>query len=270
MRSLTLFLLLAGIAASAHAIKRVTVAQLEQKVIELSGKSDGTSARQLSDLELTERLSAKRFAGLQAKIPGPNARQAVHILADKSAFFDLPPAEVPQTPAPDFPTQRRILMQSIHYATRTTRQLPNFLASRVTTRFEDALQEDMQGGESASVSYSYQPLHLAGISNSPVVFRDGQEVIGVAGKKNTPATKGLTTSGEFGPLLFTVLLDITHSTVKWNHWELNLDKNLAVFAFSVPREQSHYQVGASSQLSGYHGQSIRQMERSSASWCRRT
>jgi hypothetical protein len=46
---------------------------------------------------------------------------------------------------------------------------------------------------------------------------------------------------QFGPILFTVLLDITHSTVKWNHWEQIPGKTLAVFVFNVPREQSHYQ-----------------------------
>ena len=133
MRSLVLLLLLAGTAASAFAGKRVTVAQLEQEVTALQGKPDAKAARQLSDLQLTERLSAARFAGLQTESPGPKARQALVILADMSAFLNLPPAEVPQTPAPDLPTQRRILTQAISFVTRTVRQLPNFSASRVTT-----------------------------------------------------------------------------------------------------------------------------------------
>jgi hypothetical protein len=127
-------------------------------------------------------------------------------------------------------------------------------------------QEDMHS-DTAHISYTYQPLHLAGASNSPVTFRDGQEVVEVAvkSKKNDPAMNGLTTKGEFGPILFTVLLDITHSTLKWSHWEQTPDNTLAVFAFSVPPEKSHYQVGASTlpndpshaqPLSGYHGQIV--------------
>jgi hypothetical protein len=265
MRSLALFLLLVGTAASAFEVKRVTVAQLEQEVNALQGKPDAKAAGQLADLQLTERLSAARFAQLQTQIPGSNARQGLLILADTSAFLNLPRAEVPQAPAPDLSTQHRILTQTIHYVARTVRQLPNFSASRVTTRFEDMPQAGMQG-ETALITYSHLPFHLAGVTNSPVVFRDGQEVIGVAAKskKNEPAMNGLTTKGEFGPILFTVLLDIAHSTVKWDHWEQTSDKMLAVFAFSVPREQSHYQVGAcclpndpshpSQQDSGYHGQ----------------
>lgn len=257
MRSLALLLLLAGTAASAFAVKRVTVAQLEQEVIALQGKPDAKAARQLSDLELTERLSAARLAGLQTETPGPKARQALLVLADMSAFLDLPSAEVPQTPAPDLSTQRLILTRAISYVTRTVHQLPNFSASRVTTRFEDS------EGETAYTSNSNQLLHLAGVSNLPVTFRDGQEAVVAAdqNKKNATAMNGLTTKGEFGPILFTVLLDVTHSTVKWNHWEQTPGKTLAVFAFNVPREQSHYQVGgpndpsgAIQQFSSYHGQ----------------
>ena len=265
MRSLALFLLLAGTVASAFEGKRVTAAQLDQEVTALQGKPDVEAAQHLADLQLTQRLSVARFAQLQTAIPGPNARQALLILADTSAFLNLPPGEIPQAPAPDFPTQQRILTQAIHYVARTVRQLPNFSASRVATRFVDAPQPPLEAA-TTHVSYRYGPLHLAGASNSPVVFRDGQEVVGVAakGKKNEPAMNELTTKGEFGPILFTVLLDAAHSTVTWSHWEQALDKTLAVFAFSVPPKQSHYQVGAcclpnnsshgSQQLSGYHGQ----------------
>ena len=203
MRSLALYLLLAATTALAFELKRVTVAQLEQEVNALQGKPDAKVAGQLADLQLAERLSATKFTQLQTQIPGTDARQALLILADTSAFLNLPSAEVPQTPAPDFPTQQRILTQTIHYVARTVRQLPNFSASRVTTRFEDMPQAAMQG-VITHMSYSYQPFHLAGTFNSPVVFRDGQEVTGVAGKRNEPAMNGLTTKGEFGPILFTV------------------------------------------------------------------
>ncbi len=263
MRSLALYLLLAATTALAFELKRVTVAQLEQEVDALQGKPDAKAAGQLADLRLAERLSAAKFTQLQKQISGTNARQALLILADTSAFLNLPPAEVPQAPAPDFPTQQRILTQTVHYVARTVRQLPNFSASRVTTRFEDMPQPAMQGTAN-HMSYSYEPFHLAGTFISPVLFRDGQEVIGVAGKRNEPAMNGLTTKGEFGPILFTVMLDIAHNKIKWDHWEQAPDKTLAVFAFRVPREQSHYQVGAccvpndpsrtSQQFSGYHGQ----------------
>ncbi len=251
MRSLALLLLLAGTAASAFAVKRVTVAQLEQEVIALRGKPDAKAARQLSDLELTERLSTARFAGLQtenswAEGTAGFARTCGYVGVPRSS-----PCRGSADTCTGSPHPAPNSDQSDQLCNRTVRQLPNFSASRVTTRFEDI---------------DNQPLHFAGVSNLPVTFRDGQEAVVVAAesKTNTPAMSGLTTKGEFGPILFTVLLDIAHSTVKWKHWEEAPGKTLAVFSFKVPREQSHYQTGACCQtndasraipqFSAYHGQ----------------
>ena len=62
MRKLGLLLLLVGIAFPALAAKRVTVEQLEQLLAAAHGKPDAEVARQLSDLELTERLSSARLS----------------------------------------------------------------------------------------------------------------------------------------------------------------------------------------------------------------
>ena len=91
MRSLALLLMLAGTAASAFAGKRVTVAQLGQEVIALQGKPDAKAAQQLSDLELTERLSGVKLAGLQTETPGAKARQALLVLADGRRSSICPP-----------------------------------------------------------------------------------------------------------------------------------------------------------------------------------
>jgi hypothetical protein len=55
----------------------------------------------------------------------------------------------------------------------------------------------------SSQVFGYQPLHLTGVSNSTILFRDGHEIIEVAekDKKKEQANHELTTKGEFGPLL---------------------------------------------------------------------
>jgi hypothetical protein len=247
MRGMVLFLLLAATAGPGFAAKRITVAQLEEEVRALQGKPDAKAAAQLADLELTERLSAAKYAAFEGQVPGAKARQALLVLADVSAFLDLPVGEVPQMAAPDFAAQQQMLNQAIRYVARTVRQLPNFSASRVTTRFRDI------AGDTSYTSDSSQGLRLVGVSTQPVTFRDGQEApVATASKSEAPAMDGLSTRGEFGPILFTVLLDLAHSTVKWKQWEERPGKPLAVFSFYVPRAQSHYQVGGQ-QVSSYHG-----------------
>jgi VWFA-related protein len=265
MRKLGLLLLLAGIAFPAFAAKRVTVEQLEQVLAAAHGKSDAEVARQLSDLELTERLSAVRLSRWKADLPGTETRQALIALADVSAFLDLPAEEIPTIATPDIPAQRELMALTVDYVGKTISKLPNFFATRVTTRFEDTPRE-YENGQTASILY--QPLRLVGKFSANVLYRDGQEVVDagpVKGKKSGPAAQGLTTSGEFGPILATVLVDAAQGKLAWSHWEQGTAGPEAVFRYAVPSGKSHYAVEfccvqgdngsrVFQQLSGYHGE----------------
>ena len=176
MRNQVLLVLLASTVQPTLAAKRVTVAQLEHVLVDAHSKPDAEAARQLSDLELTERLTTVKLSHLQAYSPGPASQSALIVLADTSAFLDPPATEVPPNPAPDVAEQRHILALTVNYVNKTIHQMPNFLATRVTTRFEDRPQEEVQQ-ETALISYSYLPLHPVGKSSVPVLYRDGREVI---------------------------------------------------------------------------------------------
>ncbi len=167
MRRLTLLAFLAIMPVSAGAMTKVTVAQLEQAVATAHGAPDAKLAEQLSGLELTERLSASRFARLKADLPGEKARQALTVLADAAEFLNLPAAEIPSTAAPDLAAQRQIMSLVVSYTTKSVHALPNFFATRETTRFEDRPQ----------VEFGYLPLHVVGSTSRTVVYRDGQEMM---------------------------------------------------------------------------------------------
>ena len=214
MRKLSVFLLLAGAAMPALAAKTVTVEQLEQVLAAAHGKSDAKVAQQLSGLELTERLSAVRLSRWEADLPGPESRQSLVLLADLSAFLDPPAAEIPATATPDFAAQRRIVALTVDYASRTIHQLPNFFATRDTVRFEDS----PQGFRADTSVIAYQPLHTVGRSTDTVLYREGNEVVDSRAakvKKQETAAQGLTTSGVFGPILGTVLVDAAHGKLAW-------------------------------------------------------
>src|SRR5579859_698103 len=109
MRALAFSLILAGFMLPAYGAKRVTVASLEQRLAAASNLPDGDLAKQLSDLELTERLNTKERDRLETTLPGENSRQAFMVLADAAAFLNLPAAEIPDRPTPDVATQRKML-----------------------------------------------------------------------------------------------------------------------------------------------------------------
>ena len=269
MRHCVLLLCLAAMVSPAFAVKRMTVEQLQQVVSAIHSKPDAEIALQLSDLQLTERLSTARLLQLEGNLSGPQARQALTALADLSAFLSLPPAEIPATPAPDFAEQRRVMALTITYVSETLHQLPNFSATRITTRFQDQPQGYEKGGSSFVPA---QPLAQAGSASATVFYRDGGEVVNAIaekGKKGEPV-HGLSTSGEFGPILATTLLDAAHSKLAWGHWEQGNAGPVAVFDYAVPSEKSHYEVsyccfvqgvGANvsdfrpfHEIAGYHGE----------------
>lgn len=255
-----LLLLISGLALPAVAATQISVAQLEHVVTTLHGKPDVQAAQRLYELELTERLSAAPLAREQAELPGPAAKQAMLVLADASAFLDLPAADLPPKPAPDSDEQRLLWARALDYASRTIPRLPNFFATRDTARFQDT---PSQPPRNTTDTIKYEPMHPVGNATATVLYRDGQEFVDAGGKQQKSFDSSdfaLSTSGEFGPILATVLADSSLDGVAWSHWEQGPAGLMAVFRYAVAKEASHYTVTFPSPtrdvqlLPAYHGE----------------
>ena len=247
VRRLILLALAAVLAIPAGAAEQVTVEQLEQALTAANAahRTDAVVAQQLSGMELTERLSMARLARLRADLPGEKARQALLALADSSQFLDPPAAEIPANPTPEPAVLRRMLVSVVNYVNTTVRQMPNFIATRDTTGFEDRPQEDLEGA-TGLISLIYLPLHAVSSSSVAVTYRDGHEVVeeGAAkGKNGGPPAQGLATEGVFGPILSTVVGDALKGKITWGRWEEGAEGKEAVFHYAVPKDKSHYAVG---------------------------
>jgi VWFA-related protein len=234
-RILALLMVLGAVALPAFASKSVTVQQLQQALAAVPNQQDSDVAQLLSDLELTERLSLLKLAQIRAEMPGDKAQQALTAVADRAEFLSLPASEIPATPPPTPVEQRQMMSLVVTYVTKSVHQLPNFFATRETTRFEDRPQ----------AAFSYLPLHFVGSSSRSVIYRDGQEMAESAqGKlvKSEAKEQGLVSWGEFGPILSIVLLDAAQSKLAWSHWEQGASGPDAVFSYEVPSQKSHYLV----------------------------
>ncbi|HEX4021159.1 MAG TPA: hypothetical protein VHX63_08450 [Acidobacteriaceae bacterium] len=260
MRSLALLLLLAGTVPSAFSAKRVSIKKVDQLLIRAQGKSDTKVAKQLFNLELTQRVSSTRFARWEAELPGPKSQQALVALADASAFLPLPPEEISATPAPSLAVQASLLTRAGNYVTNTIPELPNFFATRDTTRFSD----EPENIESLTLDSSqYRQLHLVGVSTDRVYFRAGKEVIVANTNKDEQVSSSgrpLATHGVFGEAMELILSDVLQSSPVWSHWEGSAEAPLAVFRYAVPLEKSHYAVaipdapGTAQPHVAYHGE----------------
>ncbi len=243
MRKLTVLLLFAVATASLEAAKRVTVKQLDQGLAEAGNKPDRELARWLYGLELSERLSVQSLQHWKDVMPGDQSQKALTVLADASAFLNLPSEEIPKTAPLDRNAQEQLLLSVANYVEKTLSKLPNFFATEAVTTFEDT-----PASQDGSYFTAYEPLHYADFMSATVHYRGGKEVMetrrgeAIESDQTISPASGLLSSGEFGPVLKTVLSDAKNGKLTWSHWEKGATVDTAVFRYSVPQNKSHYKV----------------------------
>ena len=222
----------------------VSVAQLEHLLQqdETARKSDGAIAEELSQVALSERLTAASLQRIISEVKaGPQTAQALDLLGDESALLAPPATEIPADGRPDMASQRAMFTAAIDYVVKTLHHLPDFLAVRETRSFDDVPSVVGHSGYAPIV-----PLHLVGTFHRNITYRSGQEMLereqeAAKGRKESEP-RGLQTWGEFGPVLGIILGDSLKGNVTWSRWEQVRNGGIAVFRYAVPAKASHYHV----------------------------
>jgi VWFA-related protein len=211
-------------------LKRVSLSEL-QKILELD-ESDAEKAKQLTGLELTERLSERRLELLHVIAHGKRTREQLRILADASSFLDPPPDEIPTASPPGADEQQHMLSMMSMYLTTAIHKMPDYFARRITTRYQER-HMDMGSG------ISYQPLHQTDSSTTTVRYRNGREDTDARSHWLRFGNPELITYGIFGPALNDVLNAITTSGgLTWIRWERVTAGRAAVFRSTIPSDES--------------------------------
>ena len=208
-------------------------------------KSDSDMAGKVGGVTLTEQLTAPTLEKLEAELqPGAKTVEALDLQADVSGFLDPPPDELPTQAPPDAAACELMLRRAIEFAAITMHRMPDFLATRSTRSFDDRpLLISPSGWYPA-----HSDLHLAGTFTQQITYRNGREVSSAHSSQQDPkadppaSPSGLTSSGEFGPVLATVITDALKGKLTWNHWEQTSAGVAAVFHFEIPQDASHYSV----------------------------
>jgi hypothetical protein len=274
MRRMIVLVLLPAFAFSAFAVKPavtelVSVAQLEQALASAQGASDGAVAKQLAQMRLTERLTDDRLAHLYGTLPGHQSREQLLVLADESAFRELPSEDRLPTSAPDPAAQTEILARTAAYVKDQIGQWPSFSALRSTTRFEgtatvlaSGLQDDLGTPVGARLlrspsapnwecpgthrlpSRRLDPIERVTV---PVIYRRGHALHSFSGGGEFSCShNGVNTSDEFGEILILVPLIAGDGKAEWSHWEAGAEGPLAVFKFMA---SVHFSVSVVSEES---------------------
>ena len=222
------------------ALRRVTMEQVEAILKEDRGDRDAELAKQLSYLELTERMTSAKLRNWTMVFRGKKTRAALVALSDASAFLNPPREEVLGDAAPDASERRKMLARVSKYLSQTIPRLPNFFARRTTVEYRDIPELHEWGTET-----DYQPLHVARSATATVLYRNGNEVVEAKNKETKSDKPWLVTNGTFGPLLGYVSKALAVSDgMMWSRWERGDDGRRAVFHWEVPPEKSVYRVGA--------------------------
>jgi len=154
------------------------------------------------------------------------------------------------------------------YVNETMAGLPNFFARQNVTTFEA-----IQGLRNSADVIVHQPMRYVGVVSTNVRYHNGREVMDtVKGevKESDQVGYKLLFSGQFGPVLNTVVADAERNKLSWSHWEPGSPQEsgasspLAVFRYSVPRKASHSNIKVvmpgdsfpSESQPGYHGEIV--------------
>jgi VWFA-related protein len=216
-------------------IRQVTVAELKQ-ILE-AGHGDAETAKQLSTLELTERVDDASLLSF-AKY-GKKTEQALTMLADASTFLPPPAAEISADAAPDVNTQQHLISLAANYLQQIIPKLPNFFAERSTARYQETAVFD-----AVNRRVEQEPMHPVESFKETVVYRNGTEVADAGdGKRKKRKAKDpyLIVYGTFGPVLGFVHDAIaTPGGLTWGRWEQSPSGLRAVFRYRIPVEKSQY------------------------------
>jgi VWFA-related protein len=223
--------------------RQVTVHELEQILDKDNKEHDDELAKQLTGLELTERLSSSRLSLWKDRLRGKKSNAALVALADESAFLDSPAAEILSDPAPDLDTQRQMLSRTVKYLKEVIPKLPDFFSMRITTEYQQPLP---QKGDTWKTAPADQSLREAVTEKATLRYRNGHEEQDAEKKKGSPSArkKDLNFIGVFGPILGSVLVDATRGDSKliWSRWVQGEEGREAVFRYIVRAENPHYNV----------------------------
>ena len=239
-----------------------SVADLRQILAHPRHQSDAKVARQLASLALGERMNEATLQALQSRLPGPRSRSALVALADASAFLPPPPAEILEQPPPDAARRSHMLSLTVDYLHNVIPKLPDFYADETVVRYEDRPRHKSK----ASSSGDHPSWRQLAVSNLIVSYRNGKEVVHPRGWVTMPLNgkiEGLVTTGTFGPILSTVIVDAAHGVTTWKRWEHGSRGPIAVYEYRVAQNHSHYSIGqygaaspaaVAGQPTAYHGE----------------
>ena len=234
------------------ATTKATVQQLDSLLADMhkQGKTDDQVANALREIELTDQLLPSVMNSFAQYQPGPQTVVQIRVLALESALLPPPPADLPDTPAPDQATQSAILGRVTNYVARQFDLLPKLTSDKLTLRYQNG--QDVvraQNGAGSHMGHTdlgldpvSQYMRFLGQASAAIVTQGGVELPPKTSNQDPGGPNGQISPVGAGPALSSVLRETGPGRMTWLRWETVDGKRVAVFSLAVNRKQSHYQL----------------------------
>jgi len=214
--------LLLFVTAPAWSADKIAVAELKQRLQLLhdAQKSDSDVATKLSEVELTESLSAENITSLDSFLPGQESRDRLNFLSAQSAILPPPSSEIPTTPIPDLATQKAILGKCVDYVTKIYMHNPHLVASKTTTPYTFFIMESSRRDMNTTV-YRLKPSTTTSYTYNRSVDVESENGIETAAPPIPKKMYGVVESQiSTGPALSLVLQQaIEGGHLAWERWQ---------------------------------------------------
>jgi hypothetical protein len=246
-----------GMALAAYGQRQMSVPDLVTFIkssIQLRN-DDRAVADTVKRIKLTNRLDPGTVEDLQGLGAGPRTLAALRELIAASASLPVaapvaPPPPQAVIPPPSPAELKTILAQITQKALDYTKGLPNFICAQVTTRsFDPSGTESWRQGDRIQEQLSYvdgkEDYRVVLVNNLPVANMKHEQL------------GGITSSGEFGTMLYQIFAPQTQAQFDWERWATLRGKRMYVFSFRVAQPNSDYSIyhqpSGRTIVAGYHG-----------------
>jgi hypothetical protein len=206
-----------------------------------SGQSDGSIARSLRRIKLSERLDTRVVEELESQGAGTRTVAQLSQMQEVSRTLAPPAAPLPfkELPAPSPEERHQVLAEARAVALDYGKSLPDFICIENVNRFVNTTG-NWQPADQLELRLSYfgqrEDYKLLSLNGRPMV-RSYEEV------------GGATSQGEFGSLLRMIFELKSLGEFEWKHWTTLRKRPAYVFAFLVRRNHASfvllYQAGRS-------------------------
>ena len=198
-------------------------------------RSDGRIAKDLRNVQLSERLDDRTIETLQSEGAGAETVAQLVLLRDRSSRMHVPAAPaIPEPPAPSTAEQVQIWNAARDNASNYTHSLPDFICNEVVRRYTSS------NGKGAWKLDDTLALKLTFFEQ-----REDYQLMTV-NKRPTSLSyeqmRGAITEGEFGSMLAAIFTLESRTNRKWDHWTLLRSRPTHVYTFAIAAANSDFRI----------------------------